>query len=78
VQIVGPLAALIEWSENTETDLKGYRLIRSDWKPAEARQLGIQTGYTDPNYDAGKGLTYQLFAIDRSGNESAPASVTGP
>jgi hypothetical protein len=72
VQLLGT-HAFIQWTANTESDLKGYRVIRSD-KPAGYIPAGPTTGTFDPeDHVPGKALTYQVVAEDDFGNLSLPS-----
>jgi len=58
----------VQWEPNTEADLKGYQLFRSD--RAEPIKIDVANAYTDPDYVPGKGLSYEVLAEDVSGNKS--------
>jgi hypothetical protein len=70
-------AVLVTWEPNTEPDLKGYRLYRSD-RPAEPI-VSAANAYTDRGYVPGVGLSYSVLAEDVSGNASPrSAAKAGP
>jgi hypothetical protein len=65
--------AYVTWEPNSESDLAGYRVFRSEWpdsgfKPVTDR-LTSGVGFFDSSYTPG--LYYALSAVDESGNESA-------
>ena len=73
--------AYLTWSPNSETDLAGYRVFRSDRTNGDFRPLSdhvISTNaFFDPSYRSGQ--HYQVSAIDEFGNESAMSDpVQGP
>jgi len=74
-------AAYLTWEPNSETDLAGYRVFRSDradggFKLVADRVISTNS-FLDPNYRPG--LYYAVTARDESGNESAlSASFRGP
>lgn len=71
VQLLGDLV-FIQWMPNTESDLKGYRVIRSD-KPTQPISEGRSTGIPDPEYVPGRGLSYRVQAVDDFDNVSDPS-----
>jgi hypothetical protein len=67
----------LNWEANTEPDLKGYQLFRSD-RP-EPIFTGVENGHADRDYVPGRGITYSILAEDVSGNKSDPsAPKAGP
>jgi len=65
--------AYVTWEPNSESDLAGYRVFRSEWpdsgfKPVTDRLMS-GVGFFDSSYTPG--LYYALSAVDESGNESA-------
>ncbi|MBS3956557.1 MAG: PKD domain-containing protein [Clostridiales bacterium] len=71
-------AVAITWNANSEADLAGYRLYRSDSINGPfmlVTEFDRVTSYTDPGLLAHRVYYYQLSAVDFSGNESA-RSVT--
>ena len=69
--------AYVTWEPNSESDLAGYRVFRSEWpdsgfKPVTDR-LTSGVGFFDSSYTPG--LYYALSAVDESGNESAMSSA---
>ncbi|MGH1366422.1 MAG: T9SS type A sorting domain-containing protein [Calditrichia bacterium] len=66
----------LNWLANTESDLAGYKLLRSEESsPATAQDLAIidksQTTFNDLRVENGNTYYYWLQAFDFSGNESA-------
>ena len=64
--------AYVTWEPNSETDLAGYRVFRSErpdtgFKPVTDR-LSSGVGFFDSTYRPG--LYYAVSAVDESGNES--------
>ena len=64
--------AFLTWTANSETDLAGYRVFRSEngevgFRPVLDR-LNTTTAFFDPGYRPG--LSYAVSAVDEFGNES--------
>ena len=76
VDAAGPGAVFVKWDRNKERDVSNYLVYRSD----QAKPLFPPTAVdavSDPNYRPG--LTYQVVAVDKSGNESErSAAQSGP
>jgi hypothetical protein len=73
--------AYLTWEPNTETDLAGYQLFRSESADGGFRSVSdrpiMTNGFFDPSYRPG--LYYSVSAVDESGNESArSAPFRGP
>jgi hypothetical protein len=73
----------LAWDRNTEPDLAGYRLYRSE--SGGPFQLLAETqktpSYSDRKIESGKPYRYAVSAVDQAGNESArtaPVEVTAP
>jgi hypothetical protein len=67
----------LSWSINSELDLAGYRIYRSE-KASERGQplpleLLLSPAYRDVTVQPGHRYWYVVTAIDRAGNESAPS-----
>jgi hypothetical protein len=64
--------AFVQWQENNETDLAGYRVLRAEMRegPFTPVQQAIQSvnAIFDPGYRAG--IYYGVIAVDVFGNES--------
>jgi fibronectin type 3 domain-containing protein len=73
-----PLEVAISWSINTETDLAGYRVYRSEQQDMPGQlvtpDLLLSPAYRDTSVQAGHRYWYSVTAVDRSGNESAPSA----
>lgn len=67
----------LSWSMNTETDLAGYRVYRSEQQGTPGQlvtpDLLLSPAYRDTSVQSGHQYWYQVTAVDRSGNESAPS-----
>jgi hypothetical protein len=75
----------LSWSINTETDLAGYHVYRSEQpgQPGErlTRELLLAPVFRDMSVAPGRRYTYQVSAVDHAGNESplsAPVSAEMP
>jgi hypothetical protein len=71
-----PLGAgvFLSWEANKERDFKEYLVYRSDQSKPIFPPLSVN-GIQDENYRSG--LTYQLTAVDASGNESERSAPKG-
>jgi hypothetical protein len=64
--------AYVTWEPNSESDLAGYRVFRSEWPDTGFKSVidrptsGV--GFFDSSYRPG--LYYAVSAVDESGNES--------
>jgi hypothetical protein len=71
----------LSWGISGETDLAGYNVYRveagaSDTRPAKLNREWLPTPtFRDMSVVAGRGYTYSVTAVDRSGNESAPSAA---
>jgi len=71
----GPGVVFLTWDENRERDIKGYLIYRSD-QPNKPIFDPIPVNATaDTAYRSG--LTYQVSAVDKSGNESERSAPRG-
>ncbi len=68
----------LSWSINTETDLAGYHVYRSEqqYTPGQlvTPDLLLSPAYRDTSVQSGHRYWYSVTAVDRSGNESAPSA----
>lgn len=71
--------AFVAWDPNSESDLKGYYVFRSDGPTGDFKKVspGLITpnSFIDPNYK--QGMRYAVSAVDNSENES-PRSPAFP
>ena len=78
--VVTEAGAFIRWDSNTETDIAGYRVYRSDNPDTgfvPVTELLTGNSYQDPNYRPGS--YYKVSAEDEAGNKSnMSASVRAP
>ncbi len=80
---VGGAPAHIElsWAINSETDIAGYNVYRSEQEGAPGTSLNpellLTPVFRDMNAVPGRRYLYTVTAVDRSGNES-PASAAAP
>ncbi|MHB8841895.1 MAG: S-layer homology domain-containing protein [Candidatus Aquicultor sp.] len=72
----------LAWDANKEADLAGYRVYRimgdgGPDKPSKVTPLATMsiTQYNDTTANKGIVYTYYVTAVDKAGNESAPASL---
>jgi hypothetical protein len=65
----------LSWSINTENDLAGYRVYRSEKSGERGRLLTTELlqspAYRDSSVQPGKQYFYLITAVDRAGNESS-------
>jgi hypothetical protein len=68
----------LSWSINTETDLAGYHVYRSEQQDTPGQlvtpDLLLSPAYRDTSVQLGHRYWYSVTAVDRSGNESAPSA----
>jgi hypothetical protein len=68
----------LSWSINTETDLAGYHVYRSEQQDTPGQlvtpDLLLSPAYRDTSVQPGHRYWYSVTAVDRSGNESAPSA----
>jgi hypothetical protein len=69
----------LSWSINTEADLAGYRVHRSEQQgtpgPLVTPDLLLSPVYRDTSVLPGHTYWYSVTAVDRSGNESSPSAL---
>ena len=74
----GPPEVDLSWSINTETDLAGYHVYRGEQEGTPGQlvtpDLLLSPAYRDTSVQPGHRYWYSVTAVDRSGNESAPAA----
>jgi hypothetical protein len=74
----GPPEVDLSWSINTETDLAGYYVYRSEQEGTPGQLLTsdllLSPAYRDTSVEPGHRYWYSVTAVDRSGNESAPSA----
>jgi hypothetical protein len=74
----GPPEVDLSWSINTETDLAGYHVYRSEQEGTRGQlvtpDLLLSPAYRDTSVQPGHRYWYSVTAVDRSGNESAPSA----
>jgi hypothetical protein len=78
-----PNSIELNWSRNTEEDLTGYRVYRSEGNGAMEKlaDISVVPSYSDRRVEHGKTYRYQVAGLDRSGNEgprSAPVEAALP
>jgi fibronectin type 3 domain-containing protein len=66
------------WDANTEADLAGYIVLRGEAGGATLQPLTAEavkeTRYTDRTARPGVRYAYQIVAVDKAGNRSAPSN----
>lgn len=74
-----PLHAELSWAISPESDWAGYRVYRSEkdsaGKELLAHALLSAPAYRDMSVLVGHRYVYQVTAVDRAGNESAPSAA---
>ena len=67
----------LSWSINSEQDLAGYRVYRSEREgekgPLVTQDLLLSPAYRDTSVAFGHRYWFSVTAVDLSGNESTPA-----
>jgi hypothetical protein len=68
----------LSWSINSETDLAGYRVYRSEQEGAKGQLITPDLlpvpAVRDTSVEPGHRYWYTVTAVDRAGNESAPSN----
>jgi hypothetical protein len=68
----------LSWSLNTETDLAGYRVYRSEEQGTRGQLLTPELlptpAFRDMTVGVGHLYLFTVTAVDRAGNESAPGA----
>jgi hypothetical protein len=77
-----PAHVELSWAINSETDIAGYNVYRSEQEGGPGvrlnRELLLTPAFRDMNAVPGRHYLYTVTAVDRSGNESpATAPVAG-
>jgi N-acetylmuramoyl-L-alanine amidase/Fibronectin type III domain len=74
----GKGSVALDWNNNSESDLAGYRVYRRNadgtW-PSSPRATVTASAFTDTGLKPSKTYTYRVTAFDRSGNQSAPSAT---
>ena len=67
----------LSWSINSETDLAGYRVYRSEQESDKGEQVAtdllLSPAYRDTSVRPNSRYWYRITAVDRAGNESVPS-----
>ena len=76
-----PDSILLSWTANTDADLVGYRVLRSDLADGIYTNLSgavpiTVTTFTDNQSPGGFTWHYRVVAVDANGNESEPATIS--
>jgi len=68
--------AFLTWTANTETDLAGYRVFRTDAADGDFKEITSRVNTTNAFFDPGyrAGLFYAVSALDEFGNESSKSA----
>ena len=73
----GSVQVDLSWSINTETDLAGYRVYKSEQEgtpgPVLTPDLLLTPSVRDTSVQPGHRYWYTVTAVDRAGNESKPS-----
>lgn len=80
-EAAGKTVADLSWSINTEPDLAGYRVYRSEQQGVRGmlltQELLLTPAYRDLIMESGKHYWYSVTAVDRAGNESVASEQVG-
>jgi hypothetical protein len=75
----GAVSVDLSWSINSENDLAGYRIYRSEQQGERGHSLQaellLSPSYRDVSAQPGHLYWYVATAVDRAGNESAPSEA---
>ncbi len=75
VEIIGYKEIAFSWDENTEVDLSHYKIVKIDGN-STSDFITTETIYADTNLIQNNDYSYQIIAIDLSGNESSVSEIT--
>ena len=74
----GKQSVALDWADNTESDLAGYRVYRRNadgtW-PSSPLATVSASAFTNAGLKAGTTYTYRVTAYDRSGNQGQPSAA---
>jgi concanavalin A-like lectin/glucanase superfamily protein/fibronectin type III domain protein len=74
----GSASASLDWGDNAETDLAGYRVYGRNadgtW-PSTPKASTPASAFNDTGLTNGTSYAYRVTAYDKSGNESAPSGA---
>ena len=72
--------AALDWSNNPDPDLQGYRVFRRDGDgPFVAiGSVGTRSAFTDQTLPEEGSFTYVVTALDQAGNESGHSNIAPP
>jgi hypothetical protein len=73
-----PLEVDLSWAINSETDLAGYRVYRSERQEDKGElvtpELLLSPAYRDISVQPNRQYWYRVTSVDRAGNESVPSA----
>jgi uncharacterized protein len=73
-----PLEVDLSWAINSETDLAGYRVYRSERREDKGElvtpDLLLSPAYRDISVQPNRQYWYRVTSVDRAGNESVPSA----
>jgi hypothetical protein len=74
---LAPNSIELNWERNTETDLNGYRIYRSEGTGAMEKvgDVSAVPSYSDRKVEHGKTYRYAISAFDQAGNESTKSAA---
>ncbi len=72
--------AAVDWSNNTDPDLQGYRVYRSDGNGplVPIAVVGTRSAFTDQTLPQEGSFIYVVTAFDQAGNESEHSNLAPP
>jgi hypothetical protein len=81
IPAAGPASSSVElsWAINSERDLAGYHIYRSDTEDGAGQRLNMEIlpspTFRDMSVASGRRYSYRVSAVDRAGNESLKSSA---
>lgn len=75
IELLGYKEVAFSWNANTDADLSHYKIIRIDGTNIDVLGITTEIVYADTNLTQERTYTYQVIAVDVSGNESNATEI---